>query len=155
MRRRWVNAIAPATVAVMMVQRLVVVISVAAVCVSALACGGTGKATPLKELQHVRFGDIDVVLLAAGDALEEKDVATLEFRAGGRLVDVGTVSVSATMPMGSGIPPMMGSSFVNTTETPGRYEIETDLSMAGPWRLEVNWDGPRGKGMVTIPGVVH
>ena len=75
--------------------------------------------------------------------------------AGDTLVDVGTVTMNATMAMGSGMPPMMGSSFVNKTETPGRYAVETDMSMAGAWRLEVRWDGPSGKGSVTMPGTVR
>jgi YtkA-like len=127
----------------------------AAVSTMALACGGEKAASNLKELQRAKSGDLQVVLLASGDALKEKDQATLEFRSGNALVDVGTVTMNATMAMGSGMPPMMGSSFVNRTDTPGRYAVETDMSMAGAWRFEIRWDGPAGKGSVTMPGTVR
>jgi hypothetical protein len=137
-------------------RRLMRMMCAAAACAVVVACSGSTKApSALKELQRARAGNLEVVLLAAGDALKEKDQATLEFRSGGTLVDVGTVTMSATMAMGSGMPPMMGSSFVNRTDTPGRYAVETDMSMAGAWRLEVSWDGPAGKGRVTMPGTVR
>jgi hypothetical protein len=138
-----------------MMRRLMLMMCAAAVGATALACGGGTEPSNLKELQRAKSGDVEVVLLAAGDALREKDQATLEFRSGGTLVDVGMVSMSATMAMGSGMPPMMGSSFVTKTETPGRYTIETDMSMAGAWRFEITWDGPAGKGSVTMPGTVR
>jgi hypothetical protein len=133
-------------------QRVCVVV---VMCALALSCSKASDTPPLKELQHAKSGDLDVVLLASSDALKPgKDVAFLEFRKGSSgLVDVGTVTVNATMPM-AGMPPMMGSSFVRKTETPGRYAIDTDLSMAGSWRLEVLWDGA-GSGKVTLPGTVR
>jgi hypothetical protein len=129
---------------------------VAAVCAVALSCSKAIEAPPLKELQRAKSGDLDVVLLASADSLKPgKDQAFLEFRKGSTgLVDVGTVTVNATMPM-AGMPPMMGSSFVKKTDTPGRYAIDTDLSMAGSWRLEIIWNGPAGSGKVTLPGTVR
>jgi YtkA-like len=125
------------------------------------ACGDSAppKQTPaLKELQHTTGGGMNVVLLAAGDTLKSgKDTAYLEFRSAGdqRLTDVGTVKVSATMPM-AGMPPMMGSMFVHKTETAGRYSIDTDLGMVGTWTIGVEWDrGPAGPGKVTFPGTVQ
>jgi hypothetical protein len=127
----------------------------ALVCAVALSCNKGGDAPALKVLQRAKSGDLDVVLLASADALKPgKDQAFLEFRKGTSLVDVGTVTVNATMPM-SGMPPMMGSSFVNKSDTPGRYVIDTDLTMAGLWRLEVVWNGPSGSGKVTLPGTVR
>jgi hypothetical protein len=107
-------------------------------------------------MQHAKSGDLNVVLLASSDALKPgKDQAFIEFRSpSNQLVDVGMVTVNATMPM-AGMPPMMGSSFVKKTNTTGRYLIDTDLSMAGTWRLEVAWDGPSGNGRVTMPGTVR
>ena len=100
---------------------------------------------------------MNVVLLASGDALKSgKDTAYLEFRPGSdqRLTDVGTVKVSATMPM-QGMAPMMGSMFVHKTETAGRYLIDTDLGMIGTWQIGVEWDGPAGTGKVMMPGNVQ
>jgi len=131
-------------------------------CLAALtiACGESApdRQTPaLKELQRANGGGMTVVLLASGDALKSgKDTAYLEFRAANnQLTDVGTVKVSATMPM-AGMPPMMGSMFVHKTETAGRYSIDTDLGMVGTWQVGVEWDGgPSGPGKVTLPGTVQ
>ena len=140
-----------------MIRTLLHTFFVGVVCVLAVACGGgRGDTPPLKEVEHAKSGDLNVVLLAASDALKPgKDQAFIEFRsASNQLVDVGTVTMNATMPM-AGMPPMMGSSFVKNTNTTGRYLIDTDLSMAGTWRFEIAWDGPVGKGRVTLPGTVR
>ena len=110
-------------------------------------------AARLQELQRAKAGAIDVVLLSSRDALKQgKDSSILEFRSGSDqgLVDVGTVKVSATMPM-AGMSPMIGSANVRPAGV-GRYALETDLSMAGSWRLAVEWDGPAGKGSASLPG---
>jgi YtkA-like protein len=115
------------------------------------------EAPGLKEMQRARSGGMNVVMLASGDALKSgKDTAYLEFRSGAeqRLTDVGTVKVSATMPM-QGMAPMMGSMFVHKTETAGRYLIDTDLGMIGTWQIGVEWDGPAGTGKVMMPGTVQ
>lgn len=128
-----------------------------AACTSACRQAPPLEAPGLKELQRASSGAVTVVLLAGGDALKSgKDTAYLEFRSGGdqQLVDVGTVKVSATMPM-AGMPPMMGSMFVHDTQTPGRYSIDTDLGMVGTWQIGVEWNGAAGTGKVTFPGNVQ
>ena len=121
------------------------------------ACRGNSSGANLKELQRARSGDLDVVLLSEDGSLAHgKGAATLEFRraSGGDLVDVGTVKMNATMPM-AGMAPMLGSTFVRPSGTPGRYAIESDLTMAGTWQLAVEWNGPAGNGKVTFPGTVQ
>ena len=139
-----------------MIRRFAAVLALLAVCATAAACGRGDKTPQLKEVQHAKSGDLEVVLLAPADALRlGKDQAFLEFRSpAGQLVDVGTVTMNATMPM-AGMPPMMGSSFVNRTNTTGRYALDTDLSMAGSWRLEITWNGPAGSGRIMMPGTVR
>ena len=127
--------------------------------VGTLALIGCTSSTsaPLKELQRVNAGQMQVVLLSTGDAIKQgKDQAFLEFRAGSdrHLVDVGTVKVSATMSM-AGMSPMIGATMVTRTDTVGRYGIDTDLGMAGSWRIGVEWDGPQGHGTATLPGTVR
>jgi len=115
------------------------------------------EAPGLKELNRVSAGGMTVVMLASGEALKSgKDTAYLEFRSGtdGRLVDAGTVKVSATMAM-QGMAPMMGSMFVHKTETAGRYLIDTDLGMLGTWQIGVEWDGPAGTGKTMMSGSVQ
>jgi hypothetical protein len=110
----------------------------------------------LTELQRVKSGTIDVVLLSPSDALHHgKDSFTIEFRStsDGRLVDVGDVRGSATMPM-SGMP-MFGAIDVKRTEVPGRYSADGQFDMAGTWRMTIQWQGPAEQGAVTFAGTVQ
>ena len=123
------------------------------VCIA--ACGQAPHGS-MKELQSVKAGELEIVLLAPADTLPPgKGFAILEFRDGsGNLVNVGGVKVSATMPH-PGAETMIGGSDVKPTPAPGRYEIATDFSMAGSWNLAVEWDGPKGRGSVRMPGTVR
>ena len=118
------------------------------------ACG-SNETAQLKELQRVKAGAMDIVLLAPGDSLKHgQGRFVLEFRdAGGNLVDVGNVMVGASMPM-PGMAPMFGESTVTPSATKGRYDVASDLGMAGTWRLQIAWDGPAGKGSASVPGSV-
>jgi hypothetical protein len=118
-------------------------------------CGKGEEAPALKEVQRVHAGALDVVLLSGSGALKQgKDSFVLEFRgADGQLVDVGTVNVNATMAM-AGMGPMLGESTVNPTSTKGRYEVASNLNMAGSWRFTVEWNGPAGKGSTSLAGTV-
>ena len=122
---------------------------------SVAGCQKAEQAPPLKELQRARSGTINVVLLSDADALRRgKDSFVLEFRgADGQLVDVGTVSITATMTM-PGMSPMFGDTAVKATATTGRYDVTSDLSMAGTWRVNVEWNGPAGRGSASLPGTV-
>jgi hypothetical protein len=122
---------------------------VLAAALAAITCGrGSGTLT---ELQRARSEKLDVVLLSPRDGLRHAiDTFTIEFRAASdaTLVDVGTVHGSATMPMSGA--PMLGGIEVKRTSVPGRYEAATDLSMAGTWRITLEWRGPAGAGSVTF-----
>ena len=109
----------------------------------------------LTELQKVKSGMLDVVLLSPRDGLRHgSDSFVIEFRsASGELTDVGTVRASASMSM-SGTP-MMGTINVARTEVAGRYAASSEFSMAGTWRMTIQWDGPAGPGSVTFPGSVQ
>jgi YtkA-like protein len=118
------------------------------------ACGGSDQTAQLKELQRVKAGALDLVLLAPGDAIKQKGNFVLEFRdADGSLVDVGSVTMGASMPM-PGMAPMFGECLVTPSPIKGRYEVASDLGMAGTWRLQIAWDGPAGKGSASLPGSV-
>ena len=110
---------------------------------------------PLKELRRAHVNTLDVVLLSEGETLKQgKGSFVLEFRGpDGQLVDVGMVNVNATMTM-PGMSPMFGESAVKPTATKGRYEVTSDLGMAGTWRLNVEWNGPAGRGSASLPGTV-
>lgn len=121
------------------------------------ACGGGGSPANLKELERVQSGTLDVVLLSPDESLTQgKDSFVLEFRnrSDQQLVDVGTVRVNATMAM-PGMAPMLGTTSVNPSGTPGRYEVDAQLAMSGSWRIELDWNGPAGKGSATLDGQVQ
>jgi hypothetical protein len=122
---------------------------------TAAGCRKTEEAPALKEVQRVHSGALDVVLLSPTGALRQgKGSFVLEFRAAdGQLVDAGTVNVNATMVM-AGMAPMLGQTTINPTSTKGRYEVTSDLNMAGSWRFSIEWDGPAGRGSTSLPGSV-
>ena len=117
------------------------------------SCGSQDATAQLKELRRVKAGMLDVVLLSPGDALQQgKGTFVLEFRdPAGALVDVGTVTVGASMPM-AGMGPMFGECAVTPSATKGRYDVASDLGMAGTWRFAIAWDGPAGRGSTSMPG---
>lgn len=119
------------------------------------ACNGS-NAEPLKEVQRAKTGAMNVVLLSSDESLKQgKGNFAVEFRDdAGNLVDAGTVTVNATMPM-AGMAPMLGDCTVTPTSTKGRYDVASDLSMSGTWRLQIAWDGPVGKGSISMPGSVR
>ena len=122
---------------------------------AALAALGCGAATQssVKELQRVRSGDVDVLLLSPDAPLKQgRTTFTLEFRraADGALVDAGPVRLSASMPM-PGLGPMFGEvAAAQRPDTPGRYTVTSNLGMAGTWRITVEWQGPAGPRMATF-----
>ena len=115
-----------------------------------------GGGANLTEIQRIRSGTLDVVLLSPHDALSHgKDTFSIEFRStsGGGLVDVGNVHATASMAM-PGMP-MFGSIEVQRTSVPGRYAANSDIGMAGSWRMTIEWDGPAGRGSVNFAGTVQ
>jgi hypothetical protein len=115
------------------------------------ACTAGDDAPPLEELQRTRSGAVDVVLLSSDGAVSKgADSFTIEFRAAdGQLVDVGAVKANLTMPM-AGMAPMAGDVTVRPSGAKGRYLVNSHLSMAGTWRIDVEWNGPAGSGTATM-----
>jgi hypothetical protein len=118
------------------------------------ACGGAGGAK-LTEVQRVKSGMLDVVVLSPHETWKHgKDEVIIEFRsADGKLVDVGDVRGNASMSM-SGTP-MLGRIDVKKGDQPGRYTADTQLDMAGTWRLTLEWKGPAGDGSAAFSGNVQ
>ena len=120
-----------------------------------MLAGCSGASTKLTEIQRVRSGTLDVVVLSTHEALKQKDSVTIEFRStsNGNLVDVGDVKGSASMSM-SGTP-MLGSVDVKRGDQPGRYTADMQLDMAGTWRLSLEWKGPAGQGSASFSSSVQ
>ena len=118
-----------------------------------VACNGSSA--KLTEFQRVKSGMLDIVVLSPHDALKHgKDTLVIEFRsADGKLVDVGDVKGGASMSM-SGTP-MLGSVDVKRGDQKGQYVADTQLDMAGTWRLTLEWKGPDGPGSVSFSGNVQ
>jgi hypothetical protein len=128
----------------------------ASLIVTAIAAAGCGGANgTLTELQRVRSGDVDLVLLSPHGALRHgKDTFIVEFRSNaGGLVDVGEVRASATMPMPGA--PMFGTIDVKRSEVAGRYTADGQFDMAGTWRMTIQWQGPSGQSSVSFAGTVQ
>jgi hypothetical protein len=121
----------------------------------AAGCGGAARDAGLKEVQRVRAGELEIVLLANDGALNQgKDAFVIEFRRpDGSLVDVGTVTTSANMPMPGMTMP--GSVRIERSDVPGRYRATGDFGMAGGWQMKVEWNGPAGQGSTSFEGTVQ
>jgi YtkA-like len=65
---------------------------------------------------------------------------TVEFRRGDQLTDPGNVEVKPIMEM-KGMGPMLANTKATPSGTPGRYNVTTDLSMAGPWKFMITFSG--------------
>ena len=122
--------------------------------------GATGacsrSADSLAEWQRARSGGLEVVLLSPqGVVRRGHDAMVIEFRSSpdGKLVDVGEVRATATMPM-PGMP-MFGSVEITRTNTPGQYRAVSEFEMAGTWRLTLQWQGDAGSGSVAFSGSVQ
>jgi hypothetical protein len=128
------------------------VMVVVAAAISAAACGDREQ---LKEVQRVRSSDVNVVLLSEDGTLKRgKDSFVIEFqKPDGSLVDVGTVTASANMPM-PGMT-MAGSVRVDRSDVPGRYLATGDFGMVGGWQMKIAWNGPAGQGDVSFEGNVQ
>jgi hypothetical protein len=94
-------------------------------------------------------------LSPTGTLRQGRNSFTVEFRRTGTNtpVDVGTVRASANMTMPGMV--MSGGLQVAPTGVPGRYTATAEFGMAGAWQMEIEWDGPAGKGSVNFEGGVQ
>lgn len=98
-------------------------------------------ATNLKQLQQQKSGDYVITLLNETGSLKQgANNLTLEFRRGEQLADPGNVEVKPMMEM-KGMGPMLANTKAMPSGTAGRYNVTTDLSMAGPWKIMITFAG--------------
>lgn len=121
--------------------------------VSVAACGATDSS--MVEIQRVKAGDLDIVLLSEDGALNQgSETLVIEFRKpDGTLQDAGTVTTSANMTMPGMTMP--GSVQVAPADVPGRYRATGNFGMAGGWQMKVDWNGAAGQGSVAFDGTVQ
>jgi len=98
-------------------------------------------AANLKQIQQQRSGDYVITLSNETGSLKQgANNLTLEFRRGDQLADPGNVEVKPMMEM-KGAGPMLANTKATPSSTPGRYDVTTDLAMAGPWKFMVTFSG--------------
>jgi hypothetical protein len=51
--------------------------------------------------------------------------------------------------------PMSGAIEMSRTSTAGRYTATGQFGMSGIWKMNVQWDGPAGRGSVPVEGNVQ
>jgi len=130
-----------------------VAVRISMVAVLLAGCARTSQDPALVEVDRARAGAVELVLLAPAAPLKQtRNYCTIEFRQGGRLVDVGSVHVRTSMTMEGA--PMDGFVTEPKRVGAGRYAVEMVLAMTGNWQITINWDGPEGKGSVTFPASV-
>lgn len=105
--------------------------------VSLLVGGCTEKV--MKTVHTQQAGEYTVTVLSPSGSIKNgANDFVLEFRKSENLVDVGNVSVAPVMDM-PGMSPMMGTATVTPSDTPGRYLVTGNLSMAGMWKFNVKF----------------
>ena len=98
-------------------------------------------ASNLKQMDQKRSGDYVITLSNETGSLKQgANNLTLEFRKGDQLADPGNVEVKPMMEM-KGMGPMLANTKANPSGTAGQYNVTTDLSMAGPWKIMVTFSG--------------
>jgi Cu(I)/Ag(I) efflux system membrane protein CusA/SilA len=91
----------------------------------------------------------DLTVQVFGDLRNSESDLLLEFRNNaGELVDVGTVRFDLNMNM-AGMT-MRDAGRIQSTGTPGQYRVKTTPAMAGDWRANLSYDGPRGHSATSI-----
>jgi len=99
------------------------------------------RSQELKLVQQQQSGEYKIAILSETGTIQQgKKPFTLEFRRAtdDQLVDVGTVDVAPVMEM-AGMGPMMATTRVTPSGTPGRYTAIGNLTMSGHWKVNVTF----------------
>src|SRR5215831_15969422 len=120
--------------------------------VFALMCVACNRqSTEFKEIQQQHSGDYTVVLLnETGTLKQHSDHLRIEFRnaSTNELANVSNVQIQSSMRM-PGMGPMFGNVSSMRQVSTGRYDFDTDFSMAGQWNLLVTFD-PNGRAQFNV-----
>jgi hypothetical protein len=107
----------------------------------------TAWSAELKVMQTQKTRDAVVMLKSeTGQWKPGKNTLALEFTSpSGQPLDVGKVTLSASMAM-PGMAPMVTGATLSPDKAPGRYLGTIDFPDTGTRQVTVTWDGPGGKG---------
>jgi YtkA-like len=109
---------------------------------------GPAFGAELKAIQTQKTKDVVITLLSeSGQWTQGKNSFVLAFTSANSQgpVDMGTVSLSTSMPM-PGMSPMIAGAILTPENTPGRYQGTISFPDSGARQVTVSWDGPAGKG---------
>jgi hypothetical protein len=102
---------------------------------------GCTNSSEFKTVHTEQAGEYTVTVLSeTGSIKNGASDFVLEFRrtADNQPVDVGSVDVAPVMEM-PGMGPMIGSTTITPGDAPGRYNVKSNLSMAGQWKFNVKF----------------
>jgi Cu(I)/Ag(I) efflux system membrane protein CusA/SilA len=93
---------------------------------------------------------LTVNLYAPGGLRLAENEVTIEFHdeASGRAADVGKVTFELNMNMSGMV--MNSGATISSTGEPGRYLAKIKPEMAGDWTAKLDYDGPRGQGVLSF-----
>jgi hypothetical protein len=125
-----------------------------------IACGSNptteNTAAPARDIETREVGDLVVALQSEnGELVRGQNRFVLAFRsASGQPLDVGSVTVSASMTM-PGMAPMVAPIELRPAGRAGAYALTGDFAMSGAWKFDVRWDGPAGQGSTSFSASVR
>ena len=132
---------------------LFALLALAAGCGSAGNSAGTDSPATGKTIATGPAGNNLTVTLSNADGSLKKGSQefTLAFTdASGKPVDVGSVAFNNHMAAMGGMGAMNNSATLTTTGTPGIYRGKIDIEMAGEWQAQITYEGPAGKGSLSL-----
>ncbi|MBP9664785.1 MAG: FixH family protein [Pyrinomonadaceae bacterium] len=133
--------------------RTIALLMIAALTIFALACGAGGNLAG-KPIKSGPAGNNLTAALSSSDGTlrKGKQDFTLTFAdTSGKPVDVGSAALNFFMPAMGSMSAMNNPATFTTTGTPGVYAGKVNLEMAGEWQAQITYEGPAGKGKVTLP----
>ena len=134
--------------------RIILSFAVAVFLAVTLACGRPGPTPVGMPIKSGSAGNNMTVTLSSPDGVlrDGDNSLILSFSdQSGAPVEVGAASLNFYMPAMGTMPTMNDAATLTTTTTGGIYNAKVKLQMAGEWQAQIAYEGPAGKGKVTLP----
>jgi len=133
-------------------KKLALLSGLLAVAIFIAACGSKSSTAGSVIKGAPAGNNLTVSLATANGVLKHgKTDFTLSFTdAAGKAVDVGAVALTFHMPQMGTMAAMNAPATFTTTETPGVYQGNANIDMAGEWQVNVTYEGAAGRGQATF-----
>ena len=135
-------------------QKLAITFALSALLLLTYACGSSAGIDTGKAIGSAPAGNNLTVTLSSPNGVLKHgdDEFFLSFKdASGKTVDVGAVALNFYMPGMGTMSVMNEPATFTTTNTPGVYRGRAKVEMAGEWQAQISYEGPAGKGKVSLP----